>query len=31
MNLALAAAPEALKGQHADLVKRLPHRDDINN
>jgi Flp pilus assembly protein TadD len=30
MRLAVAAAPESLKGQHADLVRRLENREDIN-
>ena len=30
MKLAVAAAPESLKGQHADLVRRLENREDIN-
>jgi tetratricopeptide (TPR) repeat protein len=30
MKLAAAASPEALKGQHADLVRRLENNDDIN-
>lgn len=31
MKLAVAAAPESLKAQHADLVRRLENREDINN
>ena len=30
MKLAVAAAPESLKAQHADLVRRLEGREDIN-
>ena len=30
MKLAVAAAPESLKAQHADLVRRLENREDIN-
>jgi tetratricopeptide (TPR) repeat protein len=30
MKLALAAAPEPLKGPHADLVRRLANHEDIN-
>ena len=30
MRLAAAAAPESLKAQHADLVRRLENREDIN-
>jgi tetratricopeptide (TPR) repeat protein len=30
MKLAVAAAPESLKAQHADLVRRLEKREDIN-
>jgi tetratricopeptide (TPR) repeat protein len=30
MKLAVAAAPESLKAQHADLVRRLESREDIN-
>lgn len=30
MKLAAAAAPESLKAQHADLVRRLENREDIN-
>jgi tetratricopeptide (TPR) repeat protein len=30
MRLAVAAAPESLKAQHADLVRRLENREDIN-
>ncbi|MBV8857997.1 MAG: DUF2911 domain-containing protein [Acidobacteria bacterium] len=30
MKLAVAAAPESLKSQHADLVRRLENREDIN-
>jgi tetratricopeptide (TPR) repeat protein len=30
MKLAVAAAPESLKAQHADLVRRLENRVDIN-
>ncbi|HKR02620.1 MAG TPA: hypothetical protein VJT09_18220, partial [Pyrinomonadaceae bacterium] len=30
MKLAVTAAPESLKAQHADLVRRLENREDIN-
>lgn len=30
MKLAVAGAPESLKAQHADLVRRLENREDIN-
>ena len=30
MKLAVIAAPESLKAQHADLVRRLENREDIN-
>jgi len=30
MTLALSASPDALRGQHADLVRRLKNREDIN-
>jgi tetratricopeptide (TPR) repeat protein len=30
MRLAVTAAPESLKAQHADLVRRLENREDIN-
>jgi tetratricopeptide (TPR) repeat protein len=30
MKLAVAAAPESLKAQHADLVRRLENKEDIN-
>jgi tetratricopeptide (TPR) repeat protein len=30
MKLAVTAAPESLKGQHADLVRRLENKEDIN-
>src|ERR1051325_4803241 len=30
MKLAVVAAPESLKAQHADLVRRLENREDIN-
>jgi tetratricopeptide (TPR) repeat protein len=30
MRLAVTAAPESLKSQHADLVRRLENREDIN-
>jgi tetratricopeptide (TPR) repeat protein len=30
MKLAVAGAPESLKSQHADLVRRLENREDIN-
>jgi tetratricopeptide (TPR) repeat protein len=30
MKLAVAAAPESLKAQHAELVRRLENREDIN-
>ncbi|MBV9928568.1 MAG: DUF2911 domain-containing protein [Acidobacteria bacterium] len=30
MRLAVAAAPESLKAQHADLLRRLENREDIN-
>jgi hypothetical protein len=30
MKLAVTAAPEALRGQHADLVRRLQNSEDIN-
>ena len=30
MTLAASASPDALRGQHADLVRRLKNHEDIN-